>query len=177
MVTPSLEASLDVYQQVGNQYLLYPGSGDTSNQTDGLTLAPPSLFGYSDGNHTVFPDNTLTINNGTASLDTEGLVFYDTYLPSFAPFVHIWESNGVFNYSDISDSGTISSVNFQPIGTPGPANGGEGGDPTPEPTTLAIWGVGLGLAGAAALRRRKQPKGRWSEKNRQAILQVIEGNR
>jgi len=47
----------------------------------------------------------------------------------------------------------------------------------PEPTTLAIWGLGLGVAGAAALRRRKQRGGRWSEENRQAIFQVIGRNR
>ncbi|MGA2254824.1 MAG: hypothetical protein ABSG53_09195 [Thermoguttaceae bacterium] len=54
--------------------------------------------------------------------------------------------------------------------------GGIGG-PVPEPVSIAIWGVGAGLAGAAALRRRKQPRGRWSEENRQAIFQVIEGKR
>ena len=54
-------------------------------------------------------------------------------------------------------------------------NGGVG--TVPEPTTLVIWGVGAGLAGAAALRRRKQPRGRWSEENRQAIFRVIEGKR
>ncbi len=48
--------------------------------------------------------------------------------------------------------------------------------PTPQPTALAIWGVGAGLAGAAALRRRK-PHGRWSEENRSAISRVIAGKR
>ena len=47
----------------------------------------------------------------------------------------------------------------------------------PEPVTAVIWGVGAGLAGAAALRRRKQPRGRWSEENRQAILQIIDNKR
>ena len=50
-------------------------------------------------------------------------------------------------------------------------------DSVPEPVTLAIWGVGAGLAGAAALRRRKQPRGRWSQESRQAIFHVIEGKR
>jgi MYXO-CTERM domain-containing protein len=49
--------------------------------------------------------------------------------------------------------------------------------PIPEPTTIAIWGVGVGLAGAAALRRRRQPGGRWSDENRQAIFHIIEGKR
>jgi len=52
-----------------------------------------------------------------------------------------------------------------------------GSPAVPEPATIAIWGLGAGLAGAAALRRRKQPKGRWSEENRQAIFQVIERRR
>jgi hypothetical protein len=47
----------------------------------------------------------------------------------------------------------------------------------PEPATIVIWGVGLGLAGAAALRRRKQPRGGWSDENRQAIFHIIEGRR
>lgn len=46
----------------------------------------------------------------------------------------------------------------------------------PEPATIAIWGVGIGLAGAAAL-RRKQPRGRWSQENRQAIYAIIGGKR
>ncbi|MGA2035575.1 MAG: PEP-CTERM sorting domain-containing protein, partial [Thermoguttaceae bacterium] len=54
--------------------------------------------------------------------------------------------------------------------------GGDGGC-VPEPATIAIWGLGIGLAGAAALRRRKQPRRRWSEENRQAILDIIEGKR
>jgi hypothetical protein len=48
----------------------------------------------------------------------------------------------------------------------------------PEPASLVVWGLGASLAaGAAALRRRKQPRGRWSAANRQVILQVIEGKR
>ncbi len=47
----------------------------------------------------------------------------------------------------------------------------------PEPVTAVIWGVGAGLAGAAALRRRKQPRGRWSVVNRQAILQIFDNKR
>jgi hypothetical protein len=47
----------------------------------------------------------------------------------------------------------------------------------PEPISIVVWGVGAGLAGAAALRRRKQPRGRWSPEDRQAIFQVIEGKR
>ena len=50
-------------------------------------------------------------------------------------------------------------------------------DSVPEPTTLAIWGIGAGLVGAGAMRRRKQPRGRWSEDDRQAILQVIHRNK
>lgn len=55
------------------------------------------------------------------------------------------------------------------------SNDAGGLHPVPEPTTIAIWGVGVGLAGAAALRRRKQPQGRWSKENRQQILSIIEG--
>jgi post-segregation antitoxin (ccd killing protein) len=51
-----------------------------------------------------------------------------------------------------------------------------GSNPVPEPIAIAIWGV-LGAAGAAAMRRHKQAKGRWSEENRQAIFQVIEHSR
>jgi hypothetical protein len=50
------------------------------------------------------------------------------------------------------------------------------GQPVPEPATIAIWGLGIGLAGAAAL-RRKQPRGRWSQENRQAIYAIIGGKR
>ena len=47
----------------------------------------------------------------------------------------------------------------------------------PEPTTIAIWGLGAGLVGAVALRRSKQARGSWSKENRQAIAQVIAGKR
>lgn len=48
----------------------------------------------------------------------------------------------------------------------------------PEPASLAIWGLaGLGLAGVAALRRRKHSRTGWSEENRQAIFAIIDGKR
>jgi len=43
---------------------------------------------------------------------------------------------------------------------------------TPEPASVLTWGLLAGAAGAAALRRR-QRAGRWSKKNRAAILEVI----
>jgi hypothetical protein len=48
---------------------------------------------------------------------------------------------------------------------------------TPEPTSMIVWGVGAGLAGAAAVRRGDRRRGRWSKQNRQAILNVIERGR
>ncbi|MGQ9576633.1 MAG: hypothetical protein ACUVUC_15095, partial [Thermoguttaceae bacterium] len=47
----------------------------------------------------------------------------------------------------------------------------------PEPTSLAIWGVvGLGAAGLASLRGRRK-LARWSDQDRQAIVQLIQGGR
>ncbi len=67
-------------------------------------------------------------------------------------------AQGQLVYSPILSGGNQPSDNF----------------PVPEPVAVVIWGVGAVLAGAAALRRRKQPRGRWSEENRQAILQIID---
>jgi hypothetical protein len=59
-----------------------------------------------------------------------------------------------------------------------PTSHGSNNGPVPEPLSMVVWGAFAGLAaGATALRRRKQPCGRWSAKNRQAILHVIEGKR
>ncbi len=44
----------------------------------------------------------------------------------------------------------------------------------PEPASMIVWGIGAGLAGAAAVRRGPRKRGRWSKQNRQAILSVIE---
>jgi len=71
-----------------------------------------------------------------------------------------------------------SSIGFPTTPDAGPTNRYDAGtfSVVPEPTTLAIWGL-LGVAGAAALRRRKQPRGRWSQENRQAVIQIIESKR
>jgi hypothetical protein len=51
-----------------------------------------------------------------------------------------------------------------------------GSPPVPEPAGIAVWGIGAGLAaGAAALRRRKQRRGRWSKENREAVLRIVQG--
>ena len=44
----------------------------------------------------------------------------------------------------------------------------------PEPASLIIWSVAGGL-GAAGLGLRKRPRGRWSDENRQAIMDVVKG--
>lgn len=52
------------------------------------------------------------------------------------------------------------------------------GQPTaPEPTGIIVWGIGAGVAGAAAVRRRGQRRTRWTKQNRQAILAVIDRGR
>jgi hypothetical protein len=59
-----------------------------------------------------------------------------------------------------------------------PSNGQQTGSPaTPEPTSMIVWGVGAGLAGAAAARRGTRRRGKWTKQNRQAILAVIERGR
>lgn len=56
--------------------------------------------------------------------------------------------------------------------------GGSGLPGVPEPTSLAIWGLGsIGVGAAAAIRRRKAPRSSWSEQSRSAIYHVIEGKR
>jgi hypothetical protein len=48
----------------------------------------------------------------------------------------------------------------------------------PEPVSFAVWGIGSGLAAAGmAVRRRKQPQGRWSDKNRRAIMEIVNAKR
>jgi hypothetical protein len=45
---------------------------------------------------------------------------------------------------------------------------------TPEPTSLAIWAIAGGL-GAAGLRFKRRRQGRWSDENRQAIMDIVQG--
>jgi len=48
----------------------------------------------------------------------------------------------------------------------------------PEPVSIIVWGAGAGLAaGAVAMRRREEPRRKWSAKNRQAIIQIVQGRR
>ncbi len=48
----------------------------------------------------------------------------------------------------------------------------------PEPVSILVWGAGAGLAaGAVAMRRREEPRRKWSAKNRQAILQIVQSRR
>ena len=42
---------------------------------------------------------------------------------------------------------------------------------------MLVWGIGAGVAGAAAVRRRKQRRPGWTKQNRQAILSVIDRGR
>jgi hypothetical protein len=94
-----------------------------------------------------------------------------------------------FSGLGLTSTGNVVVINFNPVPDDGyemgqnqllvlaPGDEGQIPNPIPEPTTIAIWGVGVGLAGAAALRRRRQPGGRWSDENRQAIFHIIEGKR
>ncbi len=73
------------------------------------------------------------------------------------------------DYSSTEELKTFDATYVDPAG-------GSSVNADPEPVTLVIWGV-LGVAGAAVVRRHKQPRGRWSQENRQAIFQVIERSR
>jgi hypothetical protein len=44
----------------------------------------------------------------------------------------------------------------------------------PEPTSLAIWAIAGGL-GAAGLSFKRRRQGRWSDDNRQAIMDIVQG--
>ena len=138
-------------------------------------VAPPG------GNVTTFPggtnftwqyENTVTgttfysVASQNPDDEVHMVAFKITGGASFGDYVIAWEDLSGEQNSDFDFNDAVFEIS-------GVAPGSE--PPVPEPTTLAIWGLGMGLAGAAALRRRKQPRSRWSKKNRQAIFDVVEG--
>jgi hypothetical protein len=78
------------------------------------------------------------------------------------------------------DASDISNVHFywgtgngEPDAPGTPTTPGSPPPPAvPEPTSIAIWGI-VSAAAAGAVATRKQKRGRWSDKNRAAIYQVI----
>jgi hypothetical protein len=116
--------------------------------------------------------DTGNLSTDTAIFHTLGIDYYDFLTASPAPT----PAATVINFDPYYDSGYEMGQNqVVPILLPG----GQGtARPVPEPATLLIWGLGgLGAAGAMAASRRKQPRGRWSEENRRAIYDIVEGKR
>ncbi len=111
--------------------------------------------------------------------ETDTLNFTCTYLngvdtPQCVFYCADYENGKCVEYDEcsINSYGRCTYTSCPTSGAPSPT---DDQPPVPEPATLIIWGVGAALAGTAAARRRKQPRGRWSAKNRQAIQELIEG--
>jgi hypothetical protein len=160
------------------------------------SIITPAMYQESDGNS---PSNENTKGLYLFNEWSNGLITHNA-TNAGAVQVALWESMGytdtyINNNTSLNPSSYQSTIATLAAGwtsswTPPPTEEvltllNSQGDPAqdqivslvPEPTTLAIWGLGVGLAGAAAMRRRKQSHGRWSAENRQAIFEVIDGKR
>jgi hypothetical protein len=148
-----------VWQTLGTPLVLQAGveytiaaSGYSSNQLASNTYGGYSQVSYSQDGYTV------PASPGEAEFgDTPGV--FPTLTPANSGFSGDWQ---------------FGDANME-YGTETLLSSSDDPQADPEPATLVIWGV-LGAAGAAAVRRHRQPKGRWSAESRQAILQVIERN-
>jgi len=129
------------------------------------TISPDFVFTTARLDSNTLSDDTLvvkTLNGGLLTLtSTNGSNTGDVPIP------------GDPNLLTVSEM-----FNVNPTGVFEGAVNGFTEQAVPEPTSVAVWGLGVGLAGAAALRRRKRRvAGGWSAENRQAILEVIQGRR
>ncbi len=172
-------------------YLLTSGYGYSPEGGD-LTLLPANYPSgvYADANGDYLQSDNLLTPSSNPILTDNGLVFAGTTppLPAGYQYIGIWGGNlwgsggGYYYFNSWSANGPVDfnaspySVSFAVANLGAvPAAGGPTNS-VPEPITLCIWSV-LGAAGAAAFRRHKLPKGRWSEENRQAIFDIIERSR
>ena len=135
------------------QIAIWESEGYTSLQITGTGGITPAQLSAADGD----------MNNGLIHT-----LLYGTYT-DWDPYSSTWAPTDVNAF--ILKVGTTGSQD-QIVLVPTTPNTNEGS--TPEPVSLVVWGVGAGLAaGATAIRRRRQPSRRWSNANRQAILEVV----
>jgi hypothetical protein len=125
--------------------------------------------GYSDSQiASALGISTFYLNN---TVDTSIQTFLGVALSTSTSYSNYSPSDVVaFDLKTLGGSGAQDQI---VLGTVGGSNNGS----VPEPVSLAVWGIGAGLAAGSVALRRKQPNGRWSKKNRQAILQVIKHSR
>ena len=124
--------------------------------------------GYTSAQITATGGYTTTQLNNANSLITSILAtkvdISGSYSSSWAPT----DLNAFF----LTHNGTGAQDQIVLVSTSAPGNSGS----VPEPAAIAVWGIGTGLAaGAAALRRRKHGRRKWSKENLEAVLRIVQG--
>jgi len=177
--TSSTFIKWDVYKFAGG--LSYDSAADAalyklSGGNSGVALTRDGKTWGSKG-YTVRENHPWAVKS-TSDGSYQGSVSWDGWKDNVDPGTTTWQLSELA--TDIPVTGPVylgftvncaNDVIWEPIRLPS--------DLIPEPASLLIWSVvgGLGAAGVALKRRRQAKAGRWSDENRQAIFEVVEGRR
>jgi hypothetical protein len=170
-----------------NQVQIFSSAADLGAGTFSLTTATSSsnaLISFPAGATSLFQMSSLSTSSTRSyevlSPSGQGSGTGNMYLdiPN-SDFAGLSASTYITLYSQFgTQPGTlVSNDGFEEWTLQGPGGGGNVGT-VPEPASIAVWGIVSGLAaGAASWRKQKRGRaaGRWSDKDRAAIYNVVSG--